>query len=225
MATIDSDDWVDLSLEIHPDMEKMEFLPCPSRTHLSEQGDSSLQVSEVTFATHVGTHMDAPAHAIEDGATVEEYSVDRWMTSAVITHVDAHPNEPINVSDIEPTEEQIKNVSGVIICADWMEKMGTDEFYDHPYFSESLAEWLIDMGVEWVGMDFLTPDMPPTLRPDDFTYPIHTKLLEEDIIIVENLTNLSQLEEDIVEVAALPVKISGADGAPMRIAARSKKNP
>lgn len=65
-----------------------------------------------------------------------------------------------------------------------------EAYFNHPYFAVELAEWLVDRDLTWVGMDFLTPDRQPELRPEEFTYPVHTTLLENDTLIVENLTNL-----------------------------------
>lgn len=216
----DNEEWTDLSVDIYPEMDKMEFLPCPSIERLSEQGDTSLQVSEISFATHIGTHCDAAAHAITNGDTVEEYPLDRWIGTAAIIHVDVEPKSAIDTKDVSTAEDRFDEVDAIIVHTGWEDKLGTTEFYDHPYFTDELAKWFVEQDIEWVGMDFLTPDMPPDLRPDEFTYPVHTTLLGNDILIVENLTNISTLSADVVEVAALPIKLRNADGAPMRVAAR-----
>lgn len=216
-----SDEWIDLSLDIHPEMPKMEFLPCPTIERLSEQSETSLQVSEVSLPTHVGTHVDAACHAVADGASIEAYPVERFVSTAAIVEVDAEPKGAISVSDVEPAVDAVEtNVDAVVVRTGWEEKIDTDDYYDHPYFSVELADWFVERGLSWVGMDFLTPDKPPELREDDFTYPVHTTLLGEDVLIVENLTNVGALDADIAEVAALPVKFRDADAAPMRVAAR-----
>lgn len=220
MFSEEHESWTDLSVDISPDMEKMQFLPCPSMEPLSEQSDTSLQVTEVSFATHVGTHVDAAGHAIADGATIERYPVGRWLTTAAVVSVDADPKAPIQVTDVKPVEDRLDEADAVIVHTGWEEKLGEDSFYDHPYFTEELAQWFVDRDLNWVGMDFLTPDKPPELRPDEFTYPVHTTLLGSDVLIVENLTNVGTFDADLLEVAALPVKLRGADGAPLRVAAR-----
>jgi kynurenine formamidase len=202
-------------------MPKMEFLPCPTIERLSEQSETSLQVSEVSLPTHVGTHVDAACHAVADGASIEGYPIDRFVSTAAIVEVDAEPKGPISVSDIEPSVDLIgTDPDAVIVRTGWEEKIGHSDYYDHPYFSVELAEWFVDWDLSWVGMDFLTPDKPPELRKEGFTYPVHTTLLGEDVLIVENLTNVGALDADLVEVTALPVKFRGADAAPMRVAAR-----
>lgn len=215
-----NNDWTDLSMTIHPDMPRMQFLPCPEIERLSEQSETSLQVSEVSFATHIGTHVDAACHAVADGKSVEEYGPDRWMGHALVHEVDADPNGPIEVADVEGIESTLDEADALIIRTGWEEKAGSDDYYDHPYFTDGLATWLTEQDLSWVGMDFLTPDKPPELRPEGFTYPVHTTLLEDDTLIVENLTNLADFTDSTVEVAALPTKLADCDGAPVRAVAR-----
>ncbi len=216
-------EWTDMSLTIHPDMEKMDFLPCPSMERLSEQSDTSLQVTNVSVSTHIGTHMDAAAHALADGMTIDEYAVDRGISSAAIASVDVGSKEPIQVDDVIETGLSFDESDGLIIHTGWEKKAGNETYADHPYFTTELARWITDRQFDWVGIDFLTPDRPPELRPDKFDYPVHTELLNGDVVIIENLTNIGTFETDQIEVAALPVKLADCDGAPMRVAGRPEK--
>lgn len=212
--------WVDLSLTIHPDMPKMPFLPCPAIDRLSEQSETSLQVSEVSFATHIGTHVDAACHAVAGGRSIEEYGPGRWLGRAVVHEVDADPKGEIGVSAVEPVGDALDGADALVLRTGWEELVDGDAYHDHPYFTDELATWLAARDLGWVGMDFLTPDRPPELRPEGFTYPVHTTLLSGDTLIVENLTNLAGLAGATVDVAALPTKLAGCDGAPIRVVAR-----
>lgn len=214
--------WTDLSLTIHPDMAKMPFLPCPEINRLSEQSETSLQVSEVSFSTHIGTHVDAACHAIADGKSIEEYGADRWLGRAVVHQVDADPRGAIDIDDVTVVESDLEDADALLLRTGWEELIDDETYYDHPYFAEELAEWLVDRELSWIGMDFLTPDRPPELRPEEFTYPVHTTLLENDTLIVENLTNLKGFVDDTVDVAALPTKLADCDGAPIRVVARDR---
>lgn len=213
-------DWHDLSLTIHPEMAKMPFLPCPEIDRLNEQSETSLQVSEVSFATHVGTHVDAACHAVADGKSIEEYGTEKWLGRAVVHEVDADPRGEIGVADVEAVAAELADADALVLRTGWEELIEEDAYYDHPYFTDELAAWLVERDLSWVGMDFLTPDRPPELRPEGFTYPVHTTLLETDTLIVENLTNLAGLVGETIEVAALPTKLADCDGAPIRVVAR-----
>lgn len=213
-------DWIDLSMEIYPDIPRMTFLPCPGMERISEAGEGSLQVHEVTLVTHIGTHFDAAAHAIPDGTTIDGYGMDRWITGGVVHEVDVEPLSPIDVDDVAPAADTLRAGDALILRTGWEDRAGDESYQDHPYFAEPLVDWLLDREVNWVGMDFLTPDKPSSIRGEDFDYPIHNGLLGNDVLIAENLTNLEGLGGRRVEIAALPLPLRGLDGSPARIAAR-----
>jgi kynurenine formamidase len=215
-----TDGWRDLSLSSRPDLAKMPSLPCPEIERLSERSETSLQVSEVAFATHVGTHVDAASHAVDGGRNVDEYDVERWLGRAVVHGVDVDPMGEIGVDDVVDVAGGLAGADALVIRTGWEELVDGDAYYDHPYFSNELAEWLVERDLSWVGMDFLTPDRPPELRPEGFDYPVHTTLLGNDTLIVENLTNLAEFVGETVEAAALPTKLTNCDGAPVRVVAR-----
>lgn len=212
-------EWIDLTQPIHPTMDKMEFLPCPETKRLSEQSDTSLQVTQLSLAVHTGTHIDAPNHAVSDGRDVADYSPDEWYRDGTVADVDVGPKEAIEVDDLGRARERISAGEVLVVRTGWQAHLESDIYAAHPYFSEELAAWLVDAGVAWVGMDFLTPDMPPDLRPDGFTFPVHTTLLEAEVLIVENLTNVAALP-DRFSIAAAPLLIVGSDGSPVRAFAR-----
>jgi kynurenine formamidase len=213
-------EWTDLSVTIYPDMAKMPFLPCPEIDRLSKQSATSLQVSEVSFATHIGTHVDAACHAIADGKSIEEYDAEKWLGRARVHEVDAAPNEAIEVADLAPIADDLTDVDALVLRTGWEELIEADAYYQHPYLSNDLAEWLVEQDLSWIGMDILTPDRPPELRPESFEYPVHTTLLGEDTLIIENLSNLAEFVGKTVDVAALPTKLAGCDGAPIRVVVR-----
>ena len=212
--------WTDLTLTIRPDMARMPFLPCPEIERLSEQSATSLQVSEVTFATHIGTHVDAAAHAVADGASIEAYGPDRWIGRAVVHGVEADPKGAIGVDDVAAAEGALDDADALVVHTGWEDRVDDETYHDHPYFTDELAAWLVERDLSWVGMDFLTPDRPPELRPDGFEYPVHTTLLAGDTLIVENLTNVGGFVGETVESVALPTKLGDCDGAPIRVVAR-----
>lgn len=219
--TNDSQEWIDLSITVDPTVPKMPVLPCPEFERVSEQGEASVQVTRYTLTTHVGTHVDAPSHAIADGDDVDDLAVDRFVATAHVVGVDADPLEAIGVEDVEPALDNLEPGDAVVVRTGWEEYAGTETYHEHPYFTERLAEWLVERGVGIVGMDILTPDMPPSERPEGFTYPVHTTLLNDDVLILENLTNTTELVGKSTTLVVTPIKLADADGAPVRaIAAR-----
>lgn len=216
MPDLDDEEWIDLSMTVDTTVPKMPVLPCPEFSRLSEQSETSLQVTEFTMATHIGTHIDAPAHAISNGDAIPDIEVDRFVATAHVVSVDADPLAAIDVEDITPEIEALEPGDAVIVHTGWEDRAGTEEYHEHPYFTPALASWFVDQGVGLVGMDFLTPDKPASERPSDFTYPVHTKLLKNDVLILENLTNTVNLVGETTTILVAPVKLGDTDGAPVR---------
>ncbi|MGQ4554954.1 cyclase family protein [Halobellus sp. GM3] len=214
--SLDTQEWIDLSITVDPTVPKMPVLPCPEFERVSEQSETSLQVTNYCLTTHIGTHVDAPSHAIADGDPIDELAVDRFVTTAHVVAVDADPLQAIDVDDVAPALKDLDSGDAVIVRAGWEDHAKTETYHEHPYFTPDLAEWFVEQGVDLVGMDFLTPDMPPSERPEGFDYPIHTTLLDDDVIILENLSNTADLVGETVTLLVAPIKLGDADGAPVR---------
>ena len=78
---------------------------------------------------------------------------------------------------------------------------------------------MVDRGVKMVGVDCVNVEMPIVDRPADYNRPIHHTLLGNDILIIENLTNLEQIAGKRARVFAFPLKYKGGDGAQARVVA------
>ncbi len=95
----------------------------------------------------------------------------------------------------------------------WHHRWGSaDYFTAHPVITGEAAQFLVDCGVMLVGVDTPSVDRAP--------YPAHLVLLGNDVLIVENLTNLDAIDGDDFEFIALPLAVVGRDGSPVRAAAR-----
>ena len=101
----------------------------------------------------------------------------------------------------------------MLVYTGFGEKFGTSEYFqNYPELIEPFAERLIDLHVKMVGLDAPSPDRPP--------FRIHTLLLQNGILIIENLVNLESLRScEAFEVIVLPIKVE-ADGAPVRVVAK-----
>lgn len=192
-----------------------------SDVHIDQRGSITKhgrETREVTVGTHTGTHLDAPRHFINEGQTVEDLSLDALLGPVELvdfTHVDE--NEPVTVSMLE--DETLGKRT--IFQFGWGDRFGdSDAFYnDYPYLTISAAEYLVDEGVEMLGFDTPSPDMSSRpLDGGDEDSPVHKVFLRNDVILVEYLMNLDEVDfESDWNVAALPLKIDGADGAPARV--------
>jgi kynurenine formamidase len=111
----------------------------------------------------------------------------------------------------------------LFIHTGWDSYWKTDTYFKHPYLSLEAALWLVDQGVALVGMD--APNTDATWNDAD---EVHRALLGNDVIVVENLCGLDQLASlmgrgnfvALKELWVVPLLLSGADGAPVRVFAK-----
>ncbi len=174
--------------------------------------------SEAMFlVTHTGTHVDAPFHFKPDGSKVDEISVDRLVRDAVLldlTH--KKPKDLIHDEDLEAAEEagglSIREGEIAVLHLGWDRFLGKPSYLqDYPGLSEDGADFLAAKGISAVGVD--SPNLD---HPSDPKFPAHNKLLGRGILIIENLCNLRSLEKNRFRFMALPLKIRGATGSPVR---------
>jgi len=211
--------WIDLSQEFYEGMVFSHALPSvPKIRKLFKVETDKINISEFTFVSHIGTHVDAPLHFIEGGKTIEQIGLEKLSGVGVVIDLQCRPLSQITLDDLRKAEPAVEKGDIVFIRTGWDKKYGLPEYHDQPYLSAEAADWLIEQRVKMVGIDAITVDMPSPLRMPGFDYPIHHKLLSREIIIVENL-NLVEVAGKRVYILAFPLKIRGIDGAPARVVA------
>jgi len=211
---------VDLSHPLWAGMPKIPILPEVERHQISSIADGApLNISSITLALHVGTHVDAPAHAVAGGATIDELPVERFAGGAVVSLVDRKPGEEITVADVLAGGPEPAAGEFLLVATAWSEKFRSPEYGDHPSLSPELADWIVERGIPFVGVDLITPDRPVHLRGPGFDFPVHRRLLGNDVLIAENLTGLTALAGRRVRLLASPLAIRGGDAGPARIVA------
>ena len=213
---------IDLSQQIWPGMPRIQVLPQVDVQPVRRiaQGHP-LNISEVRLATHAGTHVDAPWHFVENGRTIDQVPLEDLRGSAVVVPVDRGAREPIPAADLENSPEPIRARDIVLLATGWGAKFESPEYEEHPYVSEEAAQWLVDHRVKMLGLDLITVDLPQVMRPTPFGYPVHHLLLGNDVLIIENLTNLDALRGRRVTLYAFPLAVRGADGAQARVVAET----
>ncbi|MDR0686161.1 MAG: cyclase family protein [Dysgonamonadaceae bacterium] len=172
-------------------------------------------LSRVIMSTHQGTHIDAPRHFFNNGMCVDQLELSRCIVTAIkvdMTHKES--DTPILPSDMKPYEERITSGCAVLIRTGWDRYFPGPEFFaGFPYVSKELADWFVERKVGLVGMDLPTPN------GIDWKY-VHVKMLGAGILIVEGLVNMDALPDDrAFTFLALPLKLKGRDGSPVRAVA------
>ncbi len=158
---------------------------------------------------HSGTHVDGPMHLTSSLTRMAELPLNCFAGSGFL--VQAEGQQVIALP--ETTFHLLTHNSVVLFFTGFDQHWGNDHYFDHhPVLSEQTARLLVQKQVKMVGIDFPSPDYAP--------YNIHKILLDNQILILENLTNLATLlPYREFELLAFPLKME-ADSAPVRVVAR-----
>lgn len=182
----------------HTITDSMKEYPGDPKTRLRKIYDDDCVLFELETGLHTGTHMDAPLHYIENGATVDMIDLNDFIGKAKVIH----ESEPV-IDSTEPLEEI------VIINTNWSKNWGSDSYFvDYPYLSLEFTERLIENNVKGIAIDTCSVD-----KHDEDK--IHRKLLKNKIWIVENIANSGKLKEEYYKSYFIPLKIE-AEASPVR---------
>jgi kynurenine formamidase len=189
-------------------------------------GDVRFKVQSITMRSGIGTHIDAPAHCIPGGASIDMLNLCTLIAPCIVIDVSARSSERYAASqeDIELFEQQygrIEEKSLVIIRTGW------DRFWENPTkyrndlvfptLSEKAATYLLNRNIVGLGIDTLGPDLPE----NGFT--VHKLLLGHGCYIIENVANAEALPPKGSISIALPIKIQDGTEAPLRLVALKPK--
>ncbi len=175
----------------------------------TDQGDPNT-VSQWLLSAHTGTHMDARMHFVPGGWTMETLDLGRSVGPCRVvdlTGVEGH----VSRTDLEAAEVAGRARLLLKTRNSDLGLMQREEF-DEGYaaISEEAAEYLVEIGVETVGVDYLS------VEPfEDGEFRTHHTLLGADVLILEGLV-LTDVEPGDYFLACLALKLAGSDGSPAR---------
>lgn len=185
------------------------------------RGPGFWRASSVDMVLHTGSHVDFSLHVAEDGETAADVALDRICGEALaldLSHLG--PDEPISLDAVAERAGDLRRGDIVLVRTDWTEKMWGDfpDYYLHsPYCAPAAAQWLVDRGAKAIGFDCFSEYCArlPDFTSEDFI--IHKIILENGAILMQQMTNLSQLPVGRRFAFFAPcVKMTGAEGSPAR---------
>jgi len=205
---------VDLTHPITDGMATYPGDPSVSFNRVSTIPKSDFNITEVTFGTHSGTHVDAPYHCIDEGITVDRISLESCIGIAeVLDIIEKGPNSDIDIPDLERFAERIEPGCRLLLRTGWSKRFGENNFFtEYPNITPALAIWLAEKGVRLLGLEQPSPSTKHSLE-------VHDILLKAEIVLVEAMANLSDLQSERVLLVVLPLKLIGLDGSPARVIA------
>jgi len=202
---------IDISRPIHTDMPVW-----PGDT--AARFDVVLRIAEgavvnigaLRVSVHTGTHADAPWHYNDAGATIDQVLPEIYIGPARV--IDARGCESLSLGlfhgiDLAPTPRVLFRTDA------WTDPLAFPMVW--PVMTPDLPEWLAAQGVKLVGFDIPSVD---TLNSKDL--PIHHACDRAGIVILENL-DLGASAPGCYELIALPLRIAGGDGSPVRAVLRT----
>ena len=166
-------------------------------------------LSTLHATVHLGAHADAPSHYGRDGRTIDRQPLETYVGPCQVIHVAATPRQSIGPADLP----------GPILAPRVLLATGT---YPDPQrwtgdfaaLSPELIDHLANAGVVLVGVD-----MPSVDVSDAKTLPVHRRILERDLAILEGLL-LRDVPAGLYELIALPLRLEGFDASPVRAVLR-----
>jgi arylformamidase len=202
---------VDISVPINPGLPVWPGDPQIEieRYRLISDGNNSND-SRITCSVHSGTHVDAPAHFIENGASIEQLPLEILMGPVrVVGLLEAEIITPqlLEAQALAPeTRRLLIKTKNSALWAD----PGHPFNPDFVALNSESARWIVKKGIDLVGIDYLS------IQRFKDTEPLtHSILLEAGIVIVEGL-DLRMVDPGNYQLCCLPIKLAGCEGAPAR---------
>jgi kynurenine formamidase len=182
--------------------------PQPSLVQIASVAHEGFTDHQLTTGMHVGTHIDAPLHFIEDGKWLDEIGVERLCGRGVV--LDARGRATIDEDLLDGVEMKRGDVA--LVCTGHDKHFGKSDYYKtFPMVTKVFAQKLVERGAGMLGLDTPSPDGAP--------YAVHKILLGSDVLILENVAGLEQLlGVPSFTIMALPPKLH-TEGAPVRVVA------
>jgi kynurenine formamidase len=165
--------------------------------------------SRLEIGMHTGTHVDISSHLTDNNTMISDIDISNFTGPGKI--FDVRGKEIIKQGDF--TDNTICKNDMIIFYTGHSSNYFQEHYYTHyPIFEPDAIEVLIEKKIKLFGID--------SPSPDRFPFEVHIKLFQNNIIILENLTNLEQLlNVEKFDIFAFPLKIK-AEGSIVRAVAK-----
>jgi arylformamidase len=167
------------------------------------------ELSYLAMSSHAGTHLDAPAHFIDGGKTIDRFPVEAFILPARVIGVPGTDAvRPADLAAVDP-----KPGEALLLKTDnSTQGRGPSGVFnpDHVYLSGEAAAWCVTRRLALVGIDALSID---AFRDDRFE--AHRCLLSAGLLILENI-DLATVPQGRFTLICLPLKIAGGEASPVR---------
>jgi arylformamidase len=187
----------------------------PRLESIAKEGQGWYVVSQLGLSGHAGTHVEAPLHAVQEGADIGRLPVEAFFGEAAVLDFSAAPGAaPLDLGAMQGAAGRAGGVRRGDIAFfrfDW-DRRPAGQY--PPYPSTAALGWLVDQGIKLLGID------SPGLEVEgDRSLPNHRLLFGRGIPLIESLAHLEELRSSRVWVFAQPLPAQGTDAVPLRVLA------
>lgn len=207
---------VDLSVELKSmDTPVFPGSPQPLRATIQTPKDDGYLSYLWAFSEHTATHVDAPAHMVEGGETVDKIPLKHFVGNGLVLDVSNRlKRHPISDEDLRKAlaaagKERLKGKGWILLLrTGYTAKNRTPDWLEYPDLTKEACRLIIEKGFEAVGLDSPSPDRPPFMA--------HKTLLPKNVVIFENLANLERVMGKSFVFVGAPLALTGGSASPCR---------
>lgn len=209
---------IDLTHTIRQDMPVYPGTERPVLTTACTIREVGYRETLLHMYSHTGTHMDAPAHMIEGGKTLDTFPAEAFVGPGLA--LDCRGLTEIPLSLLRAHESKIRQADFLLFCTGWDKRWGQADYYEaFPCLTQEAAAFLAQMPLKGIGEDCISID-----PCDSADFPNHMKLLGRGFVNTENLKNLDNLIGRPFTFVTLPLKFENADGCSSRALALTEED-
>lgn len=206
---------LDLTLTISTSIPTFPDSPKPQFILWSTLKDDKYNLELLFLSSHTGTHLDAPYHFVKNGIKIHQISLDRLVGNGILIKIRKGKNQSITKNDLILFERKHGNIpknSSIFFYTEWQKNLNSNYYFiNNPGLSESAATYLVSKKINLVGIDSPSIDLG-----QDKIFKVHKILAKNNILIVENLSNLNKISSKQFDFVILPLKLKDATGSPVR---------
>lgn len=206
---------IDLTHTITPEIPLYAGAPGPRLFKAAKLSVNGYRETQMNLLSHTGTHMDAPAHMLQSGSTLDELPVSQFCGRAVV--LDVSDRDTITADYLKEQNGLLRSVDFVLFYTGWEKRWPDAAFRQDGYACPDgeAAKYLVSCGLKGVGTDAVSID--PVSSSD---FPAHKTLMEGGLVIMECMCLKKVAGRSDLQLFALPMKYENADGAPIRAVAQ-----
>lgn len=206
MKVIDLTHTISEDMPVYPGTEK------PKLMTISTYKKDGFKETCIQMYSHVGTHMDPPAHIFENRTTLDQFPPEQFIGKAIVIDCrDLKEGQDITIDKIDI--DKAKAADFLLFHLGWDKRWKDGTYFNnYPCIDEEVLGFILQQNFKGIGFDVIGLD---PIHDENLTR--HKALFKgTNIVNIENLTNLEQCGEDLFWFSCFPLKIKDSDGCPIR---------